>query len=338
MESKNLVLRQLFCHLMTLLIVAVVFSFIYVRFAEMQIQSGIAAAGHFNIAWPFRLRFLIPMIIDQVFSSRVVDTRTFRVLFAIPFVMGSFLLLPAFFARVGLANVRWRNRFLSLLIILACHYCLTRAIDVYYIYDMPSIFFYMLVFLLLTDKRPHVFLIGIPLLLLFSYSRETIIIAAIHALGYTFSGSRDRGWLSDKVIRVCLIVLGIIFVLIGRQTIVTLLGGDIASQALSHDETTQLRLISNTMSIIHRPVLFIQVILIGCGIVFWLPFVYRKLSPLLKGILVSSLPALAALLWAGNYIELRIYNEFVPLMAVLLTQAGAQALELYNEKVSQRSV
>jgi hypothetical protein len=48
--------------------------------------------------------------------------------------------------------------------------------------------------------------------------------------------------------------------------------------------------------------------------------------------LLFSIPALLMLLLFGNFLELRIYNEFVPLLAVLLSQTSAYFFNDYRRQ------
>jgi hypothetical protein len=306
---------------------AILFSMIYIRYVHPTPEGDIVNAAIFQVPWPFRLRFLLPVTIMHYISRSYAETEIFKTILCSVFVFGLFLMLPTYAARLGINHFNRLNGLLAFLCVLFAHYYFSNFYDVYYVYDIPGIFFYMVVFLCLTDQRPLPFLIGLPLLVMFSYSRETIVIAVLHAMGYVYFANRDR-LLKEKKTRIGLMCVGLICVGLGRLSIIHLLGGDISNQVASYDRGMHaFRLISNTEILFLRPIYFEQLALIGCGIIVWLPFVYRHLSLTLKHMIICSVPALAALLWAGNYLEIRIYNELVPLMAILLYEMDRLAKE-----------
>ena len=94
---------------------------------------------------------------------------------------------------------------------------------------------------------------------------------------------------------------------------------------MSTHEGETLRFLANVRRVINEPRSAGQLLLFvfGAGAIVWLPLFFRKISDQLKLMLLFSIPALLMLLWAGNFVELRIYNEFVPLLAVLFSQASA---------------
>ena len=92
---------------------------------------------------------------------------------------------------------------------------------------------------------------------------------------------------------------------------------------MSTHEGETLRFLANVRRVINEPRSAGQLLLFGAGAIVWLPLFFPKIGDQLKLMLLFSIPALLMLLWAGNFVELRIYNEFVPLLAVLLSQASA---------------
>ena len=90
----------------------------------------------------------------------------------------------------------------------------------------------------------------------------------------------------------------------------------------THEEET-LRFLVNIGRIIDHQATF-QLLLFGAGAIVWLPLSFRYIGKPLKAMLLFSIPPFLMLLWAGNFVELRIYNEFVPLLAVLFSQTVIQ--------------
>jgi hypothetical protein len=316
---------------------ALFFSFVYIHVVLSTSEGHFADAAKFNIPYPQRLRFLLPVLVVHFVRPDVAESNLFRTCFSTVFMTGVFLLLPTYAKRLGLELRSKIMLFAAMLCVLFAHYVASKFYNVYYVYDMPSIFFYMVIFLLLTDARPRMFLGALPLLVLFSYSRETIIIAVFHAVGYIVYTESHLLEFRKKWDRLLLIAVALLAVGIARLSMLQLLGGHLADQAIVYDPaSTKLRFLYNLTNIYRDHGYFRQVVLMGCGILFWLPFAYHKLSGLLKWLIISSLPAMAMLLWAGNFMELRIYNELVPLMAILLYEMDRLMREKCKAVISNK--
>jgi hypothetical protein len=73
---------------------------------------------------------------------------------------------------------------LALLLIILCHYVLSRRLNIYGVYDLPAILFYIVAFLMLTSGNERVVVAGASLAVLFSMNRETVIVAHTHAAAF----------------------------------------------------------------------------------------------------------------------------------------------------------
>src|SRR5436189_104321 len=76
-----------------------------------------------------------------------------------------------------------KSRLYFLLIMLA-HYCLPNVAAPYYIYDMPAILFYLIVFMLVTSNSRADIILGGLLTLVFTLNREPIAIALFHGAAW----------------------------------------------------------------------------------------------------------------------------------------------------------
>src|SRR6516225_6779757 len=140
-----------------------------------------------QVAPVFGLRFLLPSAIAFVLPLELYDTKYFRFAFAFVSVALSFVAIQRFGRKLILNdNDSALDPVLPLafLLILLCHYTLTKKLNVYYVYDFPAILFYMLSFLLLTSTSSRVLIFGIFFTALFSLNREQIVIAPFHAAAF----------------------------------------------------------------------------------------------------------------------------------------------------------
>jgi hypothetical protein len=277
------------------------------------------------------LRFLLPSAIAFVVPESS-DTIRFRFALAFISVALCFVVIQQFGQRVLNDNLAPLRAVLplSLFIVLLCHYCLPARLNVYYVYDLPAILFYMISFLLLTST-PASYNFGILFTVLFSMNRETIVIAPLHAAAFVIF--RDWSTRRQFLARTLAPVVGTLVIILLLRILLaySVYGVGILSTVQTND-VRSLRFLANVHGVINDRGFAFQLLLFGAGAIVWLPLFFPKISDQLKLMLLFSIPALLMLLWVGNFVELRIYNEFVPLLAVLLSQTSAYFFNYYRKQ------
>lgn len=295
---------------------SILFTAIYIKVAGINTAATVSALATFDADPPFKFRFILPLLLRGIFSLQQLDAKNFHFLFAVPLVMAIFIqqekfvkkILPSTYAVVGHREITC----LVLFLVLLSHYCLPRSLNVYYLYDLPSILFYFYAFNTLTEeKRIPLYA---PLIILIGFlSRETLVIALLHAFAYNYF-YRKQALLNKRVA----IMAGIVATFIVCRLLINHWLGSGVNDNASVSYEGQARFLYNLISLKHDANYRVQALLIGCGAIFWLPFVFRALPFSLKWLCFATIPALGILLWTGNFVELRIYNELVPLFAALL--------------------
>lgn len=111
------------------------------------------------------------------------------------------------------------------------------------------------------------------------------------------------------------LLAGLLAVVLHRAGLVHWLGHDADSVALIH-EGEQLRIVAGFMRMASRPNHALALLLLGAGALVWLPLRWRRLPVSLRVMLVASVPAVALFLAVGNVVELRMYSELVPVLAL----------------------
>lgn len=285
---------------------------------------------------PFVYRFLLSWTLGQLLPTAWLDTIALRAAVTTVAVAACFGLFPIYAARVlGVArsSVNERKLWAGLAVVLVAHYGIPRPYCFWYIYDIPAIAFYMLAFLAMTRDVGRVDWWCVPLLVLLSLNRETVVVAVFHAVAW--QGWRmwcDAGpapWLTK--VRSMLFVggpllTGLAGVVMLRALLVRWLGHDTASVAYLHDGD-QLRIIAGFARMAARSDHALALLLIGAGALVWLPWCWGCLPVALKVLLVASLPALAMFLAVGNVVELRMYSELVPVLGCALSFNGRASVE-----------
>ena len=238
---------------------------------------------------------------------------------------------------------------LAFILIMLAHYCLPNVAAQYYIYDMPAILFYMVTFLLLTSNNRFNLTLGGLLTILFTMNREPIAIALFHAAAWWLVRDHElptvsRASLTSYAKRVLsrdfsddhrrfaigCIVLTFVGTLALRQLLMYIFTGYLfnADEGMLYEDG-HIRVLANIKRIATEAAFFQQFIATGFGLVFFLPIVFARLSLTTRAVVVASILPLAPLIFVGNFFtELRIYNEYVPLMACVL----AVLLSLIDEK------
>jgi hypothetical protein len=288
--------------------------------ANMQPMWPIASL---QAAFPYRARFLIPWLLYRFSSApgRNPFLESTGVRFVLTFLplLGCLWLLPRF-VPVIVPGFDPRRLVLPFLVLFVLHYCavlvaFNHRYDFFTpqwcVYDMPAILFYLIAFLLLTASSQQARILGYGLALLFSLNRETIVLAPMQAIAVEWTRERKR------IIPLLALVLAIAG---GHVIAVRLLGGqatDVAQNAIA----------ANLKTLRESPR---TVLLLGGGILFWLPFLFPRLTREERLVVLASLPFLGALCGAGVLVEPRIFNELVPLNALL----AARALEWADRRIS----
>lgn len=105
-----------------------------------------------------------------------------------------------------------------------------------------------------------------------------------------------------------------------RRALMYLLDGDMNGSFYDMlYEGDTLRFIANLKRIVTEWGSFQQFVATGFGVVFYLPFVFKSQSLRTRAVVVGSIFPLFPLVFVGNFFtELRIYGEYIPLMACLL--------------------
>jgi len=292
-----------------------------------------------QVAPVFGLRFLLPSAIAFVLPLELYDTKYFRFAFAFVSVALSFVAIQRFGRKLILNdNDSALDPVLPLafLLILLCHYTLTKELNVYYVYDFPAILFYMLSFLLLTSTSSRVVIFGIFFTVLFSLNRETIVIAPFHAAAFVLC--RDWSNLHQSVARTLgpIVSTVVIIFLLRILLAYSIYGVGLLSTITTHEDET-LRFFANVQRVINYHEDAFHLLLFGAGALVWLPLFFPYIGNQLKLMLLFSIPVFLMLLWAGNFVEMRIYNEFVPILTVLLSQAIVQFFNNHEQKISSGS-
>ncbi len=308
-------------HLVALLLIAYLFSHLYLSMAFPLPQSQVSFHARLMVVSPFVYRMLIPYSLGLVMPPWMLDSLTLKMLMATASTLAFLVLMPAFARRVTGRPLEgrslWALWLLGLMMLLA-HYWMPRPYMFYYIYDLPAIPIYMACFLMLTRDSAGMKPATIALVVLASLNRETVVIALAHALGFHFvnvqGGLVERlraltGFLKGCAAAIVLIVLA----RVGLNLWIQPQGdGNVAWM-----EGEYVRIYASLYRIFFHESLHARaVFLFGCGALIWIPLAYRHLPVRVKALLISSLPPLLLLFTAGNIVELRIYGEFIPLLAL----------------------
>jgi len=309
-----------------LALLAVLFTHFYMDTTYMLPQSQVSFHARLMITSPFVYRLLIPYVLGWVLPAGWLDAFSLKFAFSVASVWLTLYLMPAFTRRLCGLELKGA-RALALLglvmAILVCHYCLPRPFMFYYIYDLPAIPFYMVAFLLLTRQVGVLSLAGVAFLLVASVNRETVVIALCHALAWhlvqlaqsappaqggasCWSVWRPLLWQSA----VALGLMALIRAFISHQ-IQAAGDGNAAFMEGEH-----IRVLINIQRVLTQDLHARALLLFGCGALVWLPWGLMYMPRVLRWVALSSLPPMLLLLVVGNMVELRIYGEFVPVLAV----------------------
>lgn len=303
------------------LVLSLVFAAHYVLKTHVGPDSGIAQHAELSISAPFVFRLLLPLTLSSLLPHDWLDLPAIRIAVATLFVFTSIWLMPAFMARMtGQESSRsdaQRAR-LMLLMMLIAHFSLPRNLKFYYVYDFPAITFYQLTFLALTAS-PRVRWLGVLLAAFLTLNRETVGVAVVHAFAWHVAQlpAQDRfkprawgSWLWP-------LLLAAVAILAVRKLIA--IGLEIPLQAsFSWMDGDQPRLLANLERMTTKHHHGITLLWFGAGAIVWLPRRWRALSESLKYLLIASMPVFVFFCLVGNFVELRMFSELLPLLATAL--------------------
>ncbi|HTZ35215.1 MAG TPA: hypothetical protein VMB84_04265 [Stellaceae bacterium] len=322
-----------------MLISGAIFSVAYAVHSDYSgTMSNPVALGSFDAFWPYSSRFLTAWLAYKLLGAKLINTIGFRILLTFVCWVATWLMLPAFGERLGIARER-PYLFVSFILIMLAHYCVTNVFFPYFVYDMPAIVYYLIVFLLLTGTTRTSIVAGCLLALVFEMNREPIAVALFHALGWWLGKHRElperyslRAWFAwgRETLRplwagdcvpfvVKSVVITLFAMLVLREVLMYIFEGTIIVADRVHFlEDGKLRAMVNYKRLFTSPGFVQQILATGFGLVFFLPVVFGRVSRPVRGMIVVSAIPLTILAFCNFFSELRIYDEYVPLMAVLL--------------------
>lgn len=286
-------------------------------------SSSISDHAVFAIDPPFVFRFLLPVILSGVLPRELLDLDVTRVIVATASVLSSLLLAPHFMARISGAalsedqsnRLRW-----MMLLLIAAHYILPRNLKFYYVYDLPSLSFYLLAFLALTSPESRTRWLGVLLTAALSTNRETIGVAVVHAVAWhgVQWQLNQQGHMPGIASRLAPCFIAAIAILLVRQATVVWLDHPVQA-SFSWMEGDQFRLLANLERMVTKHHHGIALLWFGAGAIIWLPRKWPSLPPKVRALLIASLPVFGFFCLVGNFVELRMFNELLPILAVALT-------------------
>lgn len=304
------------------LALSLVFCAHYVLKTHVGPDSSIAQHADLAASAPFVFRLLLPLALSSVLPHEWLDLATTRITVATMFAFASIWLMPAFMSRLtGHAlNAQETNRVrLMLLLMLIAHYTLPRNLKFYYVYDFPAITFYQLTFMALTAASSRQRWLGVLLAAALTANRETVGIAVIHAAAWHVA---RLPWQGPSTLRrwapiLCQLACAAVAVLLVRKLIAAGLNHPIQA-SFSWMEGDQLRILANLERMATKHHHGIALLWFGAGAIIWLPRRWQALNSTLKHMLIASTPVFAFFCVVGNFVELRMFSELLPLLAAAL--------------------
>lgn len=302
----------------------------YVLKTHVGPDSSIAQHAAFNVNAPFLFRLLLPLTLSSVLPHEWLDLPATRIIVATAFAFLSVWLMPAFMTRMtgqSLSLADERRARLMLLAMLIAHYSLPRNLKFYYVYDFPAIAFYQLTFLVLTAS-PRIRWFGVLLAGVLTLNRETVGVAVVHAVAWRAAQIPAQDWLKARAWGESLWVflVAAMTVVLVRKVIAVSLGLPLHA-SFSWMDGDQLRLLANLERMATKHHHGIALLWFGAGAILWLPRRWGILNAPLRHALCASLPVFVFLCLAGNFVELRMFSELLPLMAAALAFRPAAAVE-----------
>lgn len=280
-------------------------------------HSYVSAEAALSIDAPFVYRLLIPYALGQLLPPEMLDTLWLRGLVATVAVVVILTWMPLFAARVlptaSDAVRQGRQVQWACVAVLTAHYVLPHRFHFYYIYDLPAIALYLALFLLLTSEAKGKWWWGAAAAAVFSLNRETVGIAVLHAVTLLWFRTEVRcDQRMGLLVRSALLIAVVVVVRFALVHSLEARHGQVAE----YMDGDQLRLMTNVVRITTQVQHTVTLLYFGCGALLWLPWAWGRLPGAIRALATSSLLPLGALLVVGNPTELRIFNEFVPLLSV----------------------
>ena len=301
------------------LVMSLVFALLYLYASVLSDNSILSRQARFEVDTPFRFRFVLPYLLHFILPDRQLDAKWLKVLAATLSTIACLVLLPRFFerlTRIKPDSSTVQQLQLGMLTMLVLHYCVPRELNIYYFNDLPAIVLYLTCFLLLT-KSSRIPVSAALVTVAASLNRETVVIALFHAAAFHLTSSVLAFPMAER--RQALLRLALIGVTIAlvRLAVNHVLHSDVTANAVPM-EGERMRFAANLDRMLHDYRAAVRLPMIGFGLILWLPLVFGRLPWEIRHTHLWSLPPLAVLVWAGNFTELRIYNELVPLWVVSL--------------------
>ena len=270
--------------------------------------------------WPYRPRVLVAWVAYRIFGGEFTETVPFIGACAFIAWVASVALLPMFSDRLNLPTPARPFLIVSFLLILLTHYCLPNVNAPYYIYDLPSIPFYLLVFVLLTSESRRALFLGAVLTLVFYLNRESVSVAVFQAFGWWLARAIQEGRNRRNLFALGLVFVTFLATLLLRHVLLVIWDGDpeVIFRNTFYWDNGQWRFVMVCKDVITEWGARQQVIALGFGALIYIPFLVRRQNLCMRLVLLASVVPLVPLLFLGNFTELRAFNEFIPVMACLL--------------------
>jgi hypothetical protein len=310
-----------------LALLAALFAFAYLQSAYLLPQSQVSFHARLMTTSPFVYRLLIPYSLGLILPTGWLDSDSLKYAFAFASVFLTLYLMPSYARRMCglvLSGPSVMGLQLLAMVVLVSHFCLPRPFMFYYIYDLPAIVFYLAAFLLLTRQARRLSWSGVAFLLLASLNRETVVIALFHALAWhvaqgpshraaVSTGGASRWAAYKPVLLQSAVAVALMVLLRGVVSHVIQAAGDGSAAFMERD---QIRVLINIKRVLAYDFHARALLFFGCGAVAWLPWGVRRWPRELKLVAWASVVPMGILLVVGNMVELRIYSEFVPVLAL----------------------
>lgn len=303
-------------HRATLGIASALFVWWYITHSRVGPNSVLSQHALLAIEPPYVYRLLIPKIMSMLFPIEVLNFDLVRGLVAFFCTTLTLWLTPKFLSRVINQNLQqkdYQQCQWAMLIVLTAHYALPRSLKFYYVYDLPAVVFCLVLFLLLTSSLWQLRLLALPATVIFTLNRETTIVATFIAFAWWISQKREDRHSSDH--HYLTPVICATLVLLTRLTTSHLLNLP-ATSSVSWMDEGQIRLFANIQRMATKHHHAIALIWFGAGSLFWLPRRWHSLSQTMKYMIWACTPLFAFFCIVGNFVELRMFSELIPLFAI----------------------
>lgn len=302
--------------MLPVLVLSLVFALLYLYASVLSENSILSRQARFEVDTPFKFRFVLPYLLGLILTDQQLDAKWLKVFAATLSTTACLVLLPRFFerlTRIKPDSSTVQQLQLGTLTILVLHYCVPRELNIYYFNDLPAIALYLACFLLLT-RSSRIPLSAALVSVAASLNRETVVIALFHAAGFHLTSVLTPPKAERRRALVRLALIGVTIALV-RLAVNYVLDSDLTANAVPM-VGERMRFAANLDRVLRDNHAAVRLPMIGFGLILWLPLVFWRLPREVRYAHLWSLPPLAVLVWAGNFTELRIYSELVPLWVV----------------------